>query len=204
MRFTSVGATTFTRLERGRLLARIGKLDAAAEEVAEATGISVDEAKRVIKISKHPISLDRPIGEDEDSNLSDFIEDTGAASPAQTAAHAMLREVARRVEEVSAQVNGVDPAAVAAASTHLERSMVARCSSTRIPSRAGTALSPRCSAAAAKERKRRSASASGDPAAGFASPRDALIRRSIGCRRATSHDANCLFISPTISIRFSV
>ena len=47
--------------------------------------------------SMEPISLDRPIGEDEDSNLSDFIEDTSAASPAQTAAHAMLREQLTKV-----------------------------------------------------------------------------------------------------------
>ncbi len=44
-----------------------------------------------MKASMEPISLDRPIGEDEDSNLGDFIEDTSAPSPAQSAAHAMLQ-----------------------------------------------------------------------------------------------------------------
>ncbi len=69
----------------------------SVEEVAEATGISVDEAKRVIKISKHPISLDRPIGESDDSYFGDFIEDESAESPVQAAGHEMLKE---RIEEV--------------------------------------------------------------------------------------------------------
>ncbi|MCC6405940.1 MAG: RNA polymerase sigma factor RpoD [Planctomycetes bacterium] len=67
------------------------------EEVAEATGISVDEAKRVVKISKHPISLDRPIGDSDDSYFGDFIEDESAESPVQAAGHEMLKE---RIEEV--------------------------------------------------------------------------------------------------------
>jgi RNA polymerase primary sigma factor len=69
----------------------------SVEEVAEATGISVDEAKRVMKISKHPISLDRPIGESDDSYFGDFIEDESAESPLQAAGHEMLKE---RLEEV--------------------------------------------------------------------------------------------------------
>jgi RNA polymerase primary sigma factor len=69
----------------------------SVEEVAEATGISVDEAKRVIKISKHPISLDRPIGESDDSYFGDFIEDESAESPVQAAGHEMLKE---RIDEV--------------------------------------------------------------------------------------------------------
>jgi RNA polymerase primary sigma factor len=64
----------------------------SVEEVAEASGISVDEAKRVMKISKHPISLDRPIGDSEDSYFGDFIEDETAESPVQAAGHEMLRE----------------------------------------------------------------------------------------------------------------
>jgi RNA polymerase primary sigma factor len=69
----------------------------SVEEVAEATGISVDEAKRVIKISKHPISLDRPIGESDDSYFGDFIEDDSAESPVQAAGHEMLKE---RIDDV--------------------------------------------------------------------------------------------------------
>src|SRR4029079_7032878 len=69
----------------------------SVEEVAEATGISVDEAKRGMKISKHPISLDRPIGESDDSYFGDFIEDESAESPIQAAGHEMLRE---RIDDV--------------------------------------------------------------------------------------------------------
>ena len=64
----------------------------SVEEVAEATGISVEEAKRVMKISKHPISLDRPIGESDDSYFGDFIEDESAESPMQAAGQEMLKE----------------------------------------------------------------------------------------------------------------
>ena len=64
----------------------------SVEEVAEATGITVDEAKRVLKISKHPISLDRPIGESDDSYFGDFIEDESAESPVMAAGHEMLKE----------------------------------------------------------------------------------------------------------------
>ncbi len=69
----------------------------SVEEVAEATGISVEEAKRVMKISKHPISLDRPIGESDDSYFGDFIEDESAESPLQAAGQEMLRE---RIDDV--------------------------------------------------------------------------------------------------------
>jgi RNA polymerase primary sigma factor len=69
----------------------------SVEEVAEATGISVEEAKRVLKISKHPISLDRPIGESDDSYFGDFIEDESAESPMMAAGHEMLKE---RINEV--------------------------------------------------------------------------------------------------------
>jgi len=64
----------------------------SVEEVAEATGISVEEAKRVMKISKHPISLDRPIGESDDSYFGDFIEDESAESPMHAAGMEMLKE----------------------------------------------------------------------------------------------------------------
>ena len=69
----------------------------SVEEVAEATGITVEEAKRVMKISKHPISLDRPIGESDDSYFGDFIEDESAESPLQAAGQEMLKE---RIEDV--------------------------------------------------------------------------------------------------------
>ena len=67
------------------------------EEVAKKLAMPVDKVKSVMRASLEPISLDRPIGEDEDSNLGDFIEDTSADSPAQSAAHAMLQDQMSRV-----------------------------------------------------------------------------------------------------------
>ena len=69
----------------------------AIEEVAEAAQVSVEEAKRVMKISKHPISLDRPIGDSEDSYFGDFIEDESVESPVQSASREMLKD---RIENV--------------------------------------------------------------------------------------------------------
>jgi len=71
--------------------------DPTPEEVAKTLNYPLDKVKSVMKASMEPISLDRPIGEDEDSNLSDFIEDISATSPAQSAAHAMLREQLSKV-----------------------------------------------------------------------------------------------------------
>src|SRR5262249_50152430 len=51
------------------------------EETAKAAGYSLEETKRVLKISRHPISLDRPVGESEDSYFGDFIEDGHVESP---------------------------------------------------------------------------------------------------------------------------
>ncbi len=62
------------------------------EEIAHASAISVEETKRVLKISKHPISLDRPIGNGEDSYFGDFIEDENAESPVNAATYEMLKE----------------------------------------------------------------------------------------------------------------
>ncbi len=62
------------------------------EEVSKKADISIEEAKRVMKISKHPISLDRPIGEGDDSYFGDFIEDECAESPVNAAAYEMLKD----------------------------------------------------------------------------------------------------------------
>jgi len=67
------------------------------EEIAQASGISVEEAKRVMKISKHPISLDRPIGESDDSYFGDFIEDDSIESPVESASREMLKDKVGRV-----------------------------------------------------------------------------------------------------------
>jgi len=78
------------------LLQKFGR-EATIEEIAEEARMSVSETRRVLKISKHPFSLDRPIGESEDSYFGDFIEDEGAESPIQSATQEMLKD---RIEEV--------------------------------------------------------------------------------------------------------
>jgi RNA polymerase primary sigma factor len=61
------------------------------EETAEAAGITIEETRRVLKISRHPISLDRPVGEGEDSYFGDFIEDGRVESPVSAATQEMLK-----------------------------------------------------------------------------------------------------------------
>ncbi|UCD76946.1 MAG: RNA polymerase sigma factor RpoD [Phycisphaerales bacterium] len=62
------------------------------EEIAERAAMSIEETRRVMKISRHPISLDRPVGESEDSHFGDFIEDERQESPSETATSDMLRQ----------------------------------------------------------------------------------------------------------------
>lgn len=62
------------------------------EETADVAGISLEETRRVLKISRHPISLDRPVGESEDSYFGDFIEDSDSDSPVNTASQEMLKD----------------------------------------------------------------------------------------------------------------
>ena len=62
------------------------------EELASELRISVEEAVRVLKISRHPTSLDKPIGEGDDGVFGDFIEDETAESPVVAASHEMLKD----------------------------------------------------------------------------------------------------------------
>ncbi len=62
------------------------------EEIAKEVGMTVQETRRVLNISKHPISLDRPIGDSEDSYFGDFIEDNDIDSPVASATQEMLKE----------------------------------------------------------------------------------------------------------------
>ena len=62
------------------------------EEIAKEVKITVGEARRVLKISRHQISLDRPVGESEDSSFGDFIEDEKAESPVSAATQEMLKD----------------------------------------------------------------------------------------------------------------
>ena len=73
------------------LLQELGR-EPTVEETAAAADISVEEARRVLKISRHPISLDRPVGESEDSYFGDFIEDQSSDSPVSSATQEMLKE----------------------------------------------------------------------------------------------------------------
>ncbi len=74
-----------------RLVQEYGR-EPLPEEIARKLDLPVDKIKSVLKAAQEPISLDRPIGEDEDSNLGDFIEDTKVVSPAHSAAFVMLQE----------------------------------------------------------------------------------------------------------------
>jgi len=74
-----------------KLLQELGR-EPTIEETAKAAGISYEETKRVLKISRHPISLDRPVGEGEDSYFGDFIEDDTVESPVSAATNEMLKD----------------------------------------------------------------------------------------------------------------
>ena len=67
------------------------------EEIAEEMGIDISKVRRVLKIAQEPISLETPIGNEEDSHLGDFIEDKNIVSPATSAAFSMLKEQIEKV-----------------------------------------------------------------------------------------------------------
>ena len=71
----------------------------SVEEIAKEMKISVSETRRVLKMSRHQISLDRTVGESADSAFGDFIEDKKAESPVSSAAHEMLKEKIESVLE---------------------------------------------------------------------------------------------------------
>ncbi|MGA2171696.1 MAG: RNA polymerase sigma factor RpoD [Sedimentisphaerales bacterium] len=89
---------TMSRLRTaGKVLTqRLGR-EPTIEEIAKESQMSIDEARRVTKMARHPISLDRPIGDSEDSNFGDFIEDDAIDSPVSTATQSMLKE---RIESI--------------------------------------------------------------------------------------------------------
>jgi RNA polymerase primary sigma factor len=72
------------------LLQELGR-EPTVEEIALKAKMPIDETRRVMKISRHPISLDRPVGESEDSHFGDFIEDERQESPSDSATSEMLR-----------------------------------------------------------------------------------------------------------------
>ncbi len=64
----------------------------SAEEIAAELDMSVDKVREILRVSQEPVSLETPIGEEEDSHLGDFIPDDDAPSPADAASHTLLRE----------------------------------------------------------------------------------------------------------------
>ena len=74
-----------------QLLQELGR-DPSVEEIAAEMGLTPEKVREVIKISQEPISLETPIGEEEDSHLGDFIEDQEAIAPAEAASVMLLKE----------------------------------------------------------------------------------------------------------------
>src|SRR4030088_65684 len=74
-----------------QLVQRLGR-DPTVEEIANEMGLTPEKVREVIKISQEPISLETPIGEEEDSHLGDFIEDQEAVAPAEAASVMLLKE----------------------------------------------------------------------------------------------------------------
>jgi RNA polymerase primary sigma factor len=79
-----------------QLLQQLGR-EPTIEETANASGTALDETRRVLAMSRYPISLDRPVGNSEDSHFGDLLPDGGAENPAIGAAQEMLR---RRIAKV--------------------------------------------------------------------------------------------------------
>ncbi|WP_293834760.1 RNA polymerase sigma factor RpoD [uncultured Parolsenella sp.] len=83
------------RVQR-QLLQDLGR-DPTPEEIGEEMGMSAERIREIQKISQEPVSLETPIGEEEDSQLGDFIEDSQAVAPPEAASDSMLREQLEQV-----------------------------------------------------------------------------------------------------------
>ncbi len=79
-----------------QMMHEIGR-EPTPEELAERLHMPLDKVRKVLKIAKEPVSLETPIGDEEDSSLGDFIEDTNAVLPVDSAIHSNLRETTTRV-----------------------------------------------------------------------------------------------------------
>ena len=75
-----------------QLLQEYGR-EPTPEEIAKAMGISENKVREIIKIAQEPVSLETPIGEEEDSHLGDFIQDEDAPAPAEAASNALMKEL---------------------------------------------------------------------------------------------------------------
>ena len=89
---------TINKLVRSsrQMLHEIGR-EPTPEELSEKISMPLDKVRKVLKIAKEPISLETPVGDEEDSHLGDFIEDKMAVQPLEAAIHANLRETTTRI-----------------------------------------------------------------------------------------------------------
>ncbi|MBR3159582.1 MAG: sigma-70 family RNA polymerase sigma factor, partial [Atopobiaceae bacterium] len=83
------------RVQR-QLLQDLGR-DPTPEEIGEEMGMTAERVREIQRISQEPVSLETPIGEEEDSQLGDFIEDSTAVAPPEAASDSMLREQLEQV-----------------------------------------------------------------------------------------------------------
>ncbi|MCL2379369.1 MAG: RNA polymerase sigma factor RpoD [Coriobacteriia bacterium] len=83
------------RIQR-QLVQELGE-DPTPEQIGEKMGLDGDRIREILKISQEPVSLETPIGEEEDSQLGDFLEDTLVAGPSEAAGHTLLQEGLNRV-----------------------------------------------------------------------------------------------------------
>ena len=81
-----------------QLLQELGR-EPTPEEIAARMNIPVERVREIIKISQEPVSLETPIGEEEDSHLGDFIQDDNVPVPAEAAAYTLLKEQLQEVLE---------------------------------------------------------------------------------------------------------
>jgi RNA polymerase primary sigma factor len=78
-----------------QLLQEFGR-EPTTDEIAESLGMTADKVREIMKIAQDPVSLETPIGEEEDSHLGDFIPDEDTPAPSEAAASTILREVIER------------------------------------------------------------------------------------------------------------
>ena len=74
-----------------QLLQEFGR-EPTTDEIAESLGMTADKVREIMKIAQDPVSLETPIGEEEDSHLGDFVEDSDSPAPSETASFSLLRE----------------------------------------------------------------------------------------------------------------
>jgi RNA polymerase primary sigma factor len=81
-----------------RLIQQLGR-EPTPEELAGELECSVRDVREVMRVTQQPVSLEKPVGDEDDSALADFVEDVSAASPFEIASEALRRENIRRVLE---------------------------------------------------------------------------------------------------------